>query len=476
MVKPSILLTIHLNRKLIIMALTGIILGIVVATYPPPQGLDVRGMRGLGIMTWAICWWVFRVLPEYITAMLMSTFFIVFTQIPTEIVLTSFSSPTWWILVAALGLGVGMSKSGLLSRMALGTLQVFPKSFKGQIFGLLGVGVITGPLIPSLSAKSAMLAPVAMAMSDALGYKKKGREANALFLAMLTGIRNAAPVFLSASVIGYLLHGLYPPSVQNQFTMGYWFLCALPWGITVSILNYFAIIVRYRPSNTGQIDMSFLSQKIKDLGPMGIREYIMAAIIILTVLLWVAEPLHGIPAHVVGIVGLCCTLASGIYERLDFRAAIAWDSLIFIGVVMNLSTVFKTLHINEWIVSLFSPIMQQLVINPYLMVIGLGLITVLVRFIIVSELAYISIFMVFLVPLAVQTGINPWIIGMIIYSMVSPWLVLYQNPVYLAAFYSTRGEMVEHREMALFCIIYLLNCLIALLVSIPFWQFLNLLP
>lgn len=475
MVDPSLLLSINQNRKQIIVAIVGIILGFAVANYPPPQGLDVRAMRCLGIMAWAICWWVFSVLPEYVTAMLMAASFVVFAQIPTETVFASFSSSTWWILVTALALGVGMAKSGILTRIAFATLRIFPKSFKGLIIGLMGVGVITGPLIPSLSAKSAMLTPVAMAISDALGFERKGREASALFLAMFTGIRNAAPVFLSASAIGYLLHGLYPPYVQDQFTMGYWFFCALPWGVAISILNYFAIIIRYKPNNGYQLDMSFLTQKIASFGSMNTKEIVMSIIITLTVLLWVTEPLHGIPAHVVGMIGVCCALASGAYKRQDFRSSIAWDSLIFIGIAMNLSTVFTSLHINEWVVSLFGPIMQQLVVNPYLMVIGLALITVLVRFILVSELAYVSIFMAFLVPIAVQMGINPWVVGMVIYCMLSPWLVSYQNALYLIARYSTQDEMVKHREMARFCIIYLINCLIALLVSVPFWQYLNLL-
>jgi DASS family divalent anion:Na+ symporter len=460
----------------ILLALLGIIIGVTVAFSPPPPGMSVAGMRALGILFWAITWWIFNILPEYITAMLMTAFFVAFKLVPTATAFASFVSSTWWILLAALGLGTGMSKSGLLTRMALVTLRLFPKSFKGQILGLLGVGTITGPFLPSITAKAVILAPFAMAMSDALGYQRKGQEASALFAAMFTGIRNVAPVFISASVIGYLLHGMYPPAIQAQFSMGYWFFCALPWGIVISILNYFTIVTMYKPKNKLPLDTAFLTQKIDALGPMTTKERIMLVIITLTVIAWATEPLHGLAPHVVGIIALCITLASGVYDRTDFRASITWDSLIFIGMVMNLSTVFQALNINNWIVSLLGPTMLVLVANPYLLVIGLALITVLVRFIIISELAYVSIFMAFLIPVAVQAGINPWVVGMVIYCMENPWLVLYQNPTYLAAQYATQGEMAEHKEMARFCITYLINSLIALLISVPFWQYLHLLP
>jgi DASS family divalent anion:Na+ symporter len=464
-----------INLRLV-QASIGIIIGILVALWTPPQGLSSEGMRGLGILLWAIFWWVFNVLPEYLTAMLMSALFIILGHVPTETVFASFASSTWWLLVAALGLGAGISKSGLLERMALVTLRFFPKSFKGQILGLLGVGTITAPFVPSLTAKAAMLAPVSMAMSDALGYERKGREASGLFAAMFTGIRNAAPVFISASVIGYMLRGLYPESVQTQFNMVYWFLCALPWGIVMSILNYFTIMTMYKPKEELQANMDFINKRLDALGPMGTKGQIMLVITILTVLLWATEPLHKLPPHVVGLIAICIALASGVFDRMDFRASITWDSLIFIGVVMNLSTIFKALNINNWILSIFSPAIKYLIVNPYLFVIGLALITVVVRFIIVSELAYISIFMAFLIPVAIKANINPWVVGMVIYCMVNPWLVLYQNPVYLTAYYSTQGNMVEHSEMARFCVIYLINSLIALLISVPFWQYLHLLP
>jgi DASS family divalent anion:Na+ symporter len=465
----------HISRRTII-GIAGIIAGIMVAFSNPPPGLNAAGMQGLGILLWAIWWWIFNILPEYVTAMLMIALYIGLGLVSTEVAFASFTSSTWWILVTALGLGAGMSKSGLLTRMVLVILKVFPKSLKGQIIGLLGVGFVTAPFIPSLTAKVAMLAPISMAMSDSLGYKRKGPEANALFLAMFTGVRNAAPLFISASVLGYMILGLLPDYVKVQFNMMYWFLCALPWFIAISILNYFTILVRYKPKNEKRTDITFITKELEALGAMSKNERIMLAVIIFTILLWASEPLHGIAPHVVGLISLCCVLAVGVYERSGFRASITWDSLIFIGIVMNLSTILGALNINDWIVSIFSPIIAQMIVNPYLFVIGLAVITVLLRFVIVSELAYISIFMALLLPLIIQSGINPWVVGIVIYCMVNPWLVLYQNPIYLAAYYSTNGEMVKHQEMAYFCVLYLINSLIALLISIPYWQYLHLLP
>lgn len=476
MEKPEIHLSGQPDIRKGLAALAGIIIGAAVAAYPPIEGLDPSAMCALGILSWAIAWWVFDVIPEYAVSILMCTFFVVFGLVPTETAFSSFAGSTFWMLLGALGLGVGISDSGLLVRIALYILRIFPQNFKGKIIGLLGVGVITAPFVPSLTAKVVMLAPITEAMSDALGYKRKGREASALFLAMFTGVRNMAPVFLSASVMGYLLLGFYPAPVQAQFTMGYWFLSALPWGIIMSILNYFSIIFMFKPEKQQTAEGNYIDERIAELGPMKKKERIMLAIIILTVLLWAAEPWHGIASHLVALLGLCLTLSLKVIDREAFRSLIAWDSLIFICAVLNLTPVFKILHINEWILAMFNPVMQQLTGNPYLFILGIALITVIVRFVIISEMAFISIFMVFLVPLVMQAGINPWVAGIVVYVMVTPWFVLYENSLFLAAHYSVNGEMVEFSKMSRFCIIYLANSLIALLLSVPYWQYLHLLP
>ena len=68
-----------------------------------------------------------------------------------------------------------------------------------------------------------------------------------------------------------------------------------------------------------------------------------------------------------------------------------------------------------------------------------------------------------------------WIVGFAVYAMVNPWFMKYQNPIYMAAFYSVDGRMVDHAPMAAYCGVYMAICLAGLMVSVPYWQTLGLL-
>lgn len=465
----------HTVVKRVACAVLGAVVGVGFAVLcPADAGLTQQGARCLGILLGAVVWWVGSVLPAYATALVMVALFSVVGGVDSSVSLSAFASGTWWLLVAAFGLGAGMKRSGLLRRMALGIVRAFPNTFTAQVAALMAAGTVVGPLVPSMAAKVSMLTPLAMNIGDVLGYERYGKPMQGLFLAMFCGVRSVAPAVLSASVIGYCLLGLLPADVQAQFDLLHWLLAALPWFAVITALTLASIALLYRPSGENA-DASGESTLPAEAQPMSSHEKRMCAIIVLTVALWVAEPLHHVPAHIVALVTFALTVACGIMGKTGFREDISWESLVFVGVAMGLANVFQTVGIQDWVIAVAGPAFQAIAGNPYLFVVGAALITLALRFVIVSEMAYLNIVMVFLVPLSVGAGLNPWVTGFAMYAVITPWFTLYQSATYLAAFYSVDGKMVRHADMAKYCVLYTAFCIAALLVSVPYWQLIGLL-
>ena len=466
-----------LDMKRIGCAVLGVVLGVAFAlACPTDVGLTEQGIRCLAILILAVVWWVGSVLPTYATAIVMVVLFAVIAVVNSSVALSAFTFDTWWLLLAAFGLGAGMKVSGLLRRIALAVVRTFPNTFAAQAAGLMLAGTIVGPLVPSMAAKVSMLTPLAMGIGDEIGYERFSKPMQGLFLAMFCGVRSVAPAVLSASVIGYCLLGLLPADVQARFDMLHWLLAALPWFIVVTALTYASIVLLYRPKGEGAAKAAEApARKKEDLGPMSRHEKQMCAIILATVVLWVAEPLHHIPAHIVALAAFVLVIACGILGKDGLRKDIAWEPLVFVGIAMGLPNVFGEVGIQDWAVQVAGPAFEALAGNPYLFVLGAALITLAVRFLIVSEMAYLNIVMVFLVPLCASVGFNPWVVGFAMYAVITPWFVLYQSATYLAAFYSVDGQMARHADLAKYCVVYTLICMLALVVSVPYWQWMGLL-
>ena len=546
-----------------------LVAALLIATCPIP-GLSYQATAVLGILIMAIVWWITGVLPEFVTAVVMAVLFVVVAGISVSATFSTFASSTWWLLLSAFTLGVGMKTSGLMRRIALAIVRKFPRTFRCQVIAQLVTGTVLGPLIPSLAVKGAMLAPLAMSIGDELGYERQGKRATGLFAAMLVGIRTVAPTIVSASVTGYALMATLPADVQEQFNMASWFVAALPWLVVVLALNYFLIMGMYgrgeasacdavedspsdtvgasgnaqsleqsslrcgtrfvgaaecadsrqgeapgtvgAPGNAQSLEQSSLrcgtrfvgaaecadskqvsarlkagepsrggtdlndNQSIPDgLGPLSAVEKRMLAIILVTVVLWATEPFHHISAMAVGLVALVFMFVLKVIDVPAFKSGVNWTSLLFIGIALGLGSVFAEAGLNDWVMQTCGPAFQALAGNPYLLVLGIGVITVVLRFLIVSEVAYLNLLMAFLVPMAASVGVNPWVLGFSAYALVIAWFAKYQSPIYLAAFYAVDGKMAKHSELAKYCGVYLATCLAGLVVCVPYWQWMGLL-
>ena len=508
-----------------------LVAALLIATCPIP-GLSYQATAVLGILIMAIVWWITGVLPEFVTAVVMAVLFVVVAGISVGATFSTFASSTWWLLLSAFTLGVGMKTSGLMRRIALAIVRKFPRTFRCQVIAQLVTGTVLGPLIPSLAVKGAMLAPLAMSIGDELGYERQGKRATGLFAAMLVGIRTVAPTIVSASVTGYALMATLPADVQEQFNMASWFVAALPWLVVVLALNYFLIMGMYgrgeasacdavedspsgtvgAPGNAQSLNQSSLrcgtrfvgaaecadsrrdeaessaaessrgganegdSKPIPDgLGPLSAVEKRMLAIILMTVVLWATEPFHHISAMAVGLAALVFMFVLKVIDVPAFKSGVNWTSLLFIGIALGLGSVFAEAGLNDWVMQTCGPAFQALAGNPYLLVLGIGVITVVLRFLIVSEVAYLNLLMAFLVPMAASVGVNPWVLGFSAYALVIAWFAKYQSPIYLAAFYAVDGKMAKHSELAKYCGVYLATCLAGLVVCVPYWQWMGLL-
>lgn len=502
-----------------------LVAALLIATCPIP-GLSYQATAVLGILIMAIVWWITGVLPEFVTAVIMAVLFVVVAGISVSATFSTFASSTWWLLLSAFTLGVGMKTSGLMRRIALVIVRKFPRTFRCQVIAQLVTGTVLGPLIPSLAVKGAMLAPLAMSIGDELGYERQGKRATGLFAAMLVGIRTVAPTIVSASVTGYALMATLPADVQEQFNMASWFVAALPWLVVVLALNYFLIMGMYgrgekagsgsetvgAPGNAQSFNQSsprcgtrFVgvvecadsrrdeaessaaessrggtnegdSKPIPDgLGPLSAVEKRMLAIILMTVVLWATEPFHHISAMAVGLAALVFMFVLKVIDVPAFKSGVNWTSLLFIGIALGLGSVFAEAGLNDWVMQTCGPAFQALAGNPYLLVLGIGVITVVLRFLIVSEVAYLNLLMAFLVPMAASVGVNPWVLGFSAYALVIAWFAKYQSPIYLAAFYAVDGKMAKHSELAKYCGAYLATCLAGLVVCVPYWRWMGLL-
>lgn len=464
----------EVQKKLVFEAIA-IATGLIVAFIPAPNGLEQNAMKVLGLLVWAIVNWVSKAIPDFAAIFIMCCGWVILGVVPFAAAFGSFAGTTVWLLIGALGIGIAVTKSGLLSRLALYAMKLCPPTFSGQVVALLGAGTLIGPFIPSTTAKVAITGTMSTSIGEKLGFADRSKGITGMWAAMYTGFALTAPLIMSSSFFAYIILALLPEKTQQQFTFGYWFIAMIPWGIVVLISSYFAIRLLYKPEKETPIPKEQIRAMMDEMGPMKREEKITLFVLLLCIFFWIMERALGIPATITAVMGLAVLLCLDIVSPKDYNTGIPWSLVTFVGGAINLASALTAVHVDTWIGNTFGPSMATFTGNPYLFVVTVAIAVELTRLVIVDPVTCLTLYIVILAPFCLAAGTSPWITGICAYVVIQPWFLKYQNVNFLVGYASAGGdEKIGFKNTVPYCFVFHMIAIIGLLVSVPYWKMLGL--
>lgn len=467
-----------INKKKLIGGILGFVVFIIVGwMLPCPKVLheavaaieqtDHNAMIALGSLLFAIIWWVCGVAADWVTALLMVTSWPLLGVVDIPTAYAPFANTTIWLVIGGFSIAGAVTKTGLLRRIAFNLMKIFPASFGGQSMALMVAGTVCSPLIPSSTAKAVLGGSIANASSDAMGYEHNSKGRAGLFLASWYGFGVSVPAFISASAFGYIVKGFMPEEIQEQITWGGWFVAMIPWLIVFLVLMYLGNLFMYKPKNSEKMSKEYINEELAKMGKMGKQEIITAVVLVLCLIFWIFEKQSGINATTTAVVGMLICFVSGTLSPKDIGTRVPWGLVIFIGSVLSLGNRFADCGLSDYINSLFAPIFSSMP-NIFIAILVMFIIVYIVRIFVAAQAVVISMFLGIMMPVMTEMGMNPFVLGLLIYTAVNTFFVLFQNPIYAAGFGAMDGT-IEQKNCMNGAILYAVVALICAMVCIPYW-------
>ena len=325
-------------------------------------------------------------------------------------------------------------------------------------------------LMPSSTAKGLLGGKLAKTSADLMGYEKNSQGRSGLFVAAWSGFGLLAPMFLSASFLSYSMIGCLPEE-YGQVSWMQWLIAMVPWGIIVFAGMWLTAAVLYRPDGEKSFSKDHICGLYRDLGKMQTPEKLTGLILAVCLVFWILERTTGISAGIVSLVGGMLCFVLGILKKEELADCVPWGFVLFVGVVLNLGDVLTKTGISGWILQMLGPVLLTLESKIVLICVVVA-VTVLLRFVLASQTAVITLLVGVLAPIAMELQMNPFIIGLVVYANVAVWVAFYQNPTYLASLQGMEGT-IEHQNTVKAGILYILISAAACLISVPYWGMLG---
>ena len=245
----------------------------IVLQATPPAGLDVAGLRALGVFGLCLVLWVSGLLPLAVTSLLAIALVPLAGVLGPADAYSLFGNQAIFFILGAFILAAAMMKTGLSARLALGFLRRMGGSPRRLLGGVVGVTALMCFAMPSHAA-AAMVFPIVLEVVRALELRPgRSRYARALFLAFAWGSCLGSNLTLYSSARAALALGFLTEAGLPAFGFSTWTAIALPMVAVQTAVVLFALARFFPPEvDSAAPAVEALTRHIKALGKVRMDE------------------------------------------------------------------------------------------------------------------------------------------------------------------------------------------------------------
>lgn len=330
------------------------LVGGAVAFGPQHEGLSFAGRQALFILVTAAGLWLTEAIPAFAVSLLVMGLAIAllgrpgggFAETATdwERFIAPWGSPLIWLFFGGFVLAAGASKTGLDTWMAGRFTAQFGKRPALLLLGLMGTTAVLSMFISNTATATLMLAVLGPTIASDEPATRSFSKAG------LLGITLGANLGGMGTIIGTPPNaiGAGALAATDPLNFAEWMLLGVPPAVVLLTIGWGYLVVRYLGS-AGFVADERLSLRVTMHGDVPlIQRLIVATTFAATVLLWLSNPLHGIPTTVVSFLPTCVLTATGVLGRTDIRE-IPWDVLLLIAGGLSLGVVIQDTGLADWI-------------------------------------------------------------------------------------------------------------------------------
>jgi len=459
------------GKPLSLLAALGIALGI--AQIPETRNLTPTEIHFLATLAAAVFLWTVDVFDDYIVAIGLLLVWLLFGIASPGTALSGFSHSTWFFVLSVFGIGATITHSGLLYRGPLEFIRLLKPSYRAYTLILGTTGILVTPVLPTITARMAVIIPLAREVSDALGFKARSAGSAGITLAAYIGHSQITVMFLTGATVCLLGWSLLPEAARDEFRWITWLIAGLPAGLVVFFFLMGAILILFRPDQVddpGAVQRQVKTQ-LQILGPLKPREWLCIGILILAIIGFVTQP-FGIHEAWIAMGALFIFLITGTLDNKTLKQHVDWGYLIFLGIMTGMAAVITEIQLDQWIVAWVKPLLGEFV-SPGMFLATVALLVYLAR-IFMRKTVVVILFVITLTPLAQAHGIHPGILLLTILLALEAWFLPYQAPSYQIAYYSTDGQTFSHAQARKLMTCKFAATFLAIAVSLPYWRWLGL--
>jgi len=427
-------------------------------------GLSKEVAYFLGLTACAVCMWATGVMPSNLVAMMLPVSYILVGVGTPHDMLVSWTAPMGWLVLGGLLTGLVLSHTGLAKRIALWSLHKTSGSMFTLLCGLLLVGFIIAPLLPTALGKGILMSVICIGICDAAKYAPKSREASVIMLAgFLASTAPRMGLYTGGGDVTLALELMKSTGVA--LTWGDYFIQNYVPNIVYCVCSMLLLLPVLRPKQNINT-RSYVESQYRQIGTISTIEKRAVCLFIILTALMMTDKYHGINAGwTIMLIGFISFIPGlGLVDKKQLET-LKLGPVFFVVGCMAVGAGAKVTGVDKLIAAQLLPLLSGK--GELFTIVSTYLSATTLKFLL-TPVAAAGAFTVPLVEIARSLGMNP--LGLIytfIYGL-DQFVLPYEYAVllvYYATGYVSLSSIVKFFTARLFMTLILL-----VIVFYPYWK------
>lgn len=444
-----------------------LLIPICIALMPTTEVFTHQIKMYLAITIWAILMFIFELIPNGVTALLLMLLFIIFGVSDLKTAFGGFTQGVVWQLFGCLFLINIVKRTNLLTRFGYRFCVLMGGTYLGIIIGIFILSLIFALLIPGPTTGT-LIVIFGLSICQALNLEK-GRASSGIMIATALAFCEVCNIVYNPMCHG-LMAGLaanVDPGVQiNYVSVFIHNLCYIPF----SIFCAFLIAKLCKPEV--EIDgKEKLQQLLREMPPMDFTEKKVLAVMIAMVVYFITNPIHKLDMTYGFLLAPIILMLPGFrIAKAEDVSNVSWNLILFVVGCLAIGNVGGTLGIGGIIANIALPLFDgQGPVVFVLLCYAIGAVANLLM----TPLAFMSTLTVPFSQIAIDLGYScypvVWAFSQASAAVVFP----YETTMTLIMFSFGMCQMKEFTKV--FGAKMILTAIWTAVIAVPYWMFLGIL-
>ncbi|WP_170990197.1 SLC13 family permease [Aquamicrobium sp. LC103] len=301
------------------------------------DGLSIEGRLSLSVFAGALVAWVVLELPDMPVALAGALALVVSGAVQEEAFFATLGNEIVWLLIAAFVMASVLRTTGIAERLAT-TVLARCGTVSGLFWSATIVIALTAFVIPSTSARAAILMPVFLGLSGAIDRPGVTRGLALLFPSVIL-------LSACASLTGAGAHLIAADFMKRiggtEIGFAHWALLGTPFALVTSFLACGLILLLFLSAEDRRAALGTLPARPPSSSGNGAA---VLAIVGAAVLLWATSALHGQNMAVVALTAAMLAASkpvSGISLKEALKG-VEWNLLLFLAATLLIGEALLT--------------------------------------------------------------------------------------------------------------------------------------